>query len=888
MQRGADVQALQQQLQAQGYNVGPRGADRIYGPRTAAAVKQLQSAAGIAADGRVGPQTRAALAQTQAQPLTNINDTIAQIAQARSLNMLPEDSPMPRMAPTAPPMAPSVAGTAGVPISILPSPVAGPPGAGSPIADAIAPPTAAPTSPYGPVRPNPQAPGGRDPLFGGSPAPRTLLPPAVPAPSAGAVATTQAPPSAPTAVAPPGQVNAGAPTPLYSGSGMAIASTEVQDPKSGLWGLPSYTADGQLAHFSPRWQQPSQVPMGPLPSWQRPTQSDTPPPDTSPGAVPDWYNPMSGYTRAEQAQKRANFNKAPLTDLGVTYMPGGAPPRVTPGKEFVNPDGSTAPAPPPLPSAPGSAPAAMLRLTPADAPTGDVRSQVQQQEFGGNDYASTQYQTPDSRNVVNTSGYSPSAFGMDFATGQMPTASQWPNLTNAAPPAAAPPTAPSAPLPPVATAMAPNIPPPSAMGGAVPGGSPPPPQSTSYIAPRIAPGGQVATSRSAIRANQQMLSAITSPTTGRAYYTGRVDGINGPQTQAAVADFQRDNGLRVDTRIGQQTGPAIASTFAAGIPAPVPDQSVTSAPLGTAYPEGAPGARPTAPFGNYPGARPTAPYQPYAPPLSIPPAVEATGTTAAYPGAAANQIARPLLINVAGAMAAARPDASVVQAALGRGNFAPARMAPPGSVPSVFSGDDNTTDFASSPSRGFAELGSGYSPVFGSYGAGIGDISLGRGIAPSPGDLMGTAGSPALRAPSSPATIFAPAVRMTTPSVSRFSSADPAPSPSTSSDFVSRMLSSATGGGTPTYTPAMSQDASGGGGAYATMVSPSVNIHPESYNAGFDHGFNAYSGGSFGDRGSGYGGYGYSGGVGDSSGSDQSSNDNRNSGGFSYGGGGYT
>ena len=61
---GNDVKALQQQLQAAGYNIGKAGADGVYGAATAAAVKQFQKDNGLAVDGIAGSNTKAALSKT--------------------------------------------------------------------------------------------------------------------------------------------------------------------------------------------------------------------------------------------------------------------------------------------------------------------------------------------------------------------------------------------------------------------------------------------------------------------------------------------------------------------------------------------------------------------------------------------------------------------------------------------------------------------------------------------------------------------------------------------------------------------------------------------------------------------------------------------------------
>ena len=57
--RGPKVRGLQNELNARGFQAGT--ADGIFGSKTQAAVKALQKAGGIAADGIVGPDTWAAL-----------------------------------------------------------------------------------------------------------------------------------------------------------------------------------------------------------------------------------------------------------------------------------------------------------------------------------------------------------------------------------------------------------------------------------------------------------------------------------------------------------------------------------------------------------------------------------------------------------------------------------------------------------------------------------------------------------------------------------------------------------------------------------------------------------------------------------------------------------
>lgn len=52
-------------------------------------------------------------------------------------------------------------------------------------------------------------------------------------------------------------------------------------------------------------------------------------------------------------------------------------------------------------------------------------------------------------------------------------------------------------------------------------------------------------------------SAIQDQLKQQGYYDGKVDGVFGPMTKAAVRKFQEDNGLKVDGLVGKQTKDAL-------------------------------------------------------------------------------------------------------------------------------------------------------------------------------------------------------------------------------------------------------------------------------------------------------------------------------------------
>jgi Putative peptidoglycan binding domain/CHAP domain len=84
MMRGPDVLQVQRRLARLGFEPGPL--DGEYGPATERAVRAFQAAAGIDADGVVGPQTRAALAAAKPRPA--VDSRIGQRALAEAIRWL--------------------------------------------------------------------------------------------------------------------------------------------------------------------------------------------------------------------------------------------------------------------------------------------------------------------------------------------------------------------------------------------------------------------------------------------------------------------------------------------------------------------------------------------------------------------------------------------------------------------------------------------------------------------------------------------------------------------------------------------------------------------------------------------------------------------------------
>ncbi len=60
-------------------------------------------------------------------------------------------------------------------------------------------------------------------------------------------------------------------------------------------------------------------------------------------------------------------------------------------------------------------------------------------------------------------------------------------------------------------------------------------------------------------------------------YSGKIDGMLGPQTRRAIADYQKQNGLRVTANLDQQTRDSLLGTMGTANP-PAPTTRMTPAP----------------------------------------------------------------------------------------------------------------------------------------------------------------------------------------------------------------------------------------------------------------------------------------------------------------------
>jgi hypothetical protein len=60
-------------------------------------------------------------------------------------------------------------------------------------------------------------------------------------------------------------------------------------------------------------------------------------------------------------------------------------------------------------------------------------------------------------------------------------------------------------------------------------------------------------------------------------YSGKIDGMLGPQTRRALADYQKQNGLRVTANLDRQTRDSLLGTMGTATP-PAPNTRMTPAP----------------------------------------------------------------------------------------------------------------------------------------------------------------------------------------------------------------------------------------------------------------------------------------------------------------------
>jgi hypothetical protein len=70
-----DIKEIQEELIAEGYDIGPRGADGFFGPKTKQAMMEFQSSHGIGADGIMGSNTRRAMVEAYMERTLNVHKT---------------------------------------------------------------------------------------------------------------------------------------------------------------------------------------------------------------------------------------------------------------------------------------------------------------------------------------------------------------------------------------------------------------------------------------------------------------------------------------------------------------------------------------------------------------------------------------------------------------------------------------------------------------------------------------------------------------------------------------------------------------------------------------------------------------------------------------------
>jgi hypothetical protein len=67
-----DIKEIQEELIAGGYDIGPRGADGVFGMKTKQALAEFQSSHGLVADGIMGPNTRRAMSEAHIGRVSNV------------------------------------------------------------------------------------------------------------------------------------------------------------------------------------------------------------------------------------------------------------------------------------------------------------------------------------------------------------------------------------------------------------------------------------------------------------------------------------------------------------------------------------------------------------------------------------------------------------------------------------------------------------------------------------------------------------------------------------------------------------------------------------------------------------------------------------------------